>query len=93
MSSGMHKRGPMDSARCIMCLQCFTQQGRWLTVPPGPAIAMLANTLAEACTLSTRLCPSRLWVSKGNLKEYRYYGDSGKNSYNCKEHDVLLLRR
>ena len=36
---------------------------------------------------------SALNLTKGNLKEYAYYGDSRKNSYSCEEHDVLLLRR
>jgi len=46
-----------------------------------------------AYSLSQIVPRSALNVTKGNLKEYTYYGDSGKDFYSCKEHDVLLLRR
>jgi hypothetical protein len=79
----------MDSARCVMCLHCFTRRSQWLAVPPGPAIAILANTLAEARTIVPKLA---LNITKGNLKDHTYYGGSGKNFYSCEEYDVLLLR-
>jgi hypothetical protein len=46
-----------------------------------------------AYSLSQIVPTSALNITKGNLKEYSYYGDSSKNFYSCEEHDVLLLRR
>jgi hypothetical protein len=36
---------------------------------------------------------SALNLTKGNMKEYTYYGDTGKSFYTYEEHHVLLLRR
>jgi hypothetical protein len=46
-----------------------------------------------AYSLNQVVPKSALNLTKGNLKEYTYYGDSGKNFHNYDEHDMLLLRR